>query len=105
MRAAMGWATGYIAKLSAGETVQFRPRGHSMKGRVADGALVTVEPIVDAEAIDVDDVVLCRVRGSQYLHLVKARRGQRFLIGNNVGGINGWIGANQLFGKLVRVEP
>lgn len=105
MCAAMGWATGYIAKLKAGETVQFRPRGHSMKGRVADRALVTVDPIADPSAIDVDDVVLCHVRGNQYLHLVKARRGERFLIGNNVGGVNGWIGANQLFGKLVRVEP
>jgi hypothetical protein len=101
----MGWATGYIAKLKAGETVQFRPRGHSMKGRVADRSLVTVEPIDDPRSIDVDDIVLCHVRGNQYLHLVKARKGERFLIGNNVGGLNGWIGANQLFGKLVRVEP
>lgn len=101
----MGWATGHIARLKAGETVQFRPRGHSMKGRVDDRALVTVEPVTDPSTIEVDDVVLCNVRGNQYLHLVKARRGDRFLIGNNVGGTNGWIGSNQLFGKLVRVEP
>ena len=29
----MGWATAYIAKLKAGETVQFRPRGGSMAGK------------------------------------------------------------------------
>jgi hypothetical protein len=76
-----------------------------MKGRVADRALVTVEPIADGSAIEVGDVVLCSVHGNQYLHLVKARNGERLLIGNNVGGTNGWIGPNQLFGKLVRVEP
>lgn len=28
-----------------GETVQFRPRGNSMKGKIESGQLVTVEPI------------------------------------------------------------
>lgn len=75
-----------------------------MKGRVEDKALVTVEPVTDASEIAVGDVVLCTVRGQQYLHLVKATRGDRYLIGNNVGGTNGWIGRAQLFGKLSRVE-
>lgn len=76
-----------------------------MKRRVEDKALVTVEPVTDASEIAVGDVVLCNVRGQQYLHLVKAQRGQRYLIGNNVGGTNGWIGRAQLFGKLTRVDP
>ncbi len=75
-----------------------------MRGKVADGALVTVEP-VDPATLLVGDVVLCTVRGAQYLHLVKARRGPRTLIGNNVGGVNGWIGPQQIHGKLTRVEP
>jgi hypothetical protein len=36
--------------------------------------------------------------------LVKAIQGGRFQIGNNRGGINGWIGHNGIFGRLVRVE-
>jgi hypothetical protein len=76
-----------------------------MKGKVNDRALVTVEPVTDASSIEVGDVVLCSVRGAQYLHLVKARRGDRLLIGNNVGGTNGWISPSQLYGKLIRVEP
>lgn len=75
-----------------------------MKGRVADRALVTVEP-VDANAVEVDDVVLCSVRGTHYLHLVKARQGERLLIGNNVGGTNGWISPSHVYGKLTRVDP
>jgi hypothetical protein len=100
----MGWAATHIEKLRAGETVQFRPRGHSMTGKVDSGNLVTVEPIVPAD-IRVGDIVLCKVRGREFLHLVKAIRGAQYQIGNNRGGINGWITANQIFGKCISVEP
>ena len=55
--------------------------------------------------VEVDDIVLCRVKGNQYLHLVKAIQGERFQIGNNRGGINGWVTRRQIFGRLVKVEP
>jgi hypothetical protein len=99
----MGWATGYIEKLKKGETVQFRPRGNSMTGKIESGQLCTVVP-VDAEALEVGDIVLCKVNDFQYIHLIKARQGDRFQIGNNRGRINGWIGANGIYGKCVRVE-
>lgn len=99
----MGWATGYIAKLKAGETVSFRPRGDSMRGKIESGQLCTVEP-VDPATLAVGDVVLCKVNGREYLHLVKAIQGGRFQIGNNRGRVNGWVGANAIFGKCVRVE-
>jgi len=38
----MGWATGHIEKLRAGETVSFRPRGNSMTGKIESGQLCTV---------------------------------------------------------------
>lgn len=100
----MGWADGHIARLAQGETVQFRPRGHSMTGRVNDGQLCTVEPIGES-VVAVGAIVLCRVKGAQYLHLVKAVQGDRFQIGNNRGGINGWITRRQIFGRLIKVEP
>lgn len=100
----MGWATRYIAKLQAGETVSFRPRGDSMTPRIKSGQLCTVEP-VDPAALVVGDVVLCKVRGAEYLHLVKAIAEGRFQIGNNRGRINGWIGPQAIFGRLVRVDP
>ncbi|OWK37694.1 hypothetical protein [Fimbriiglobus ruber] len=99
----MGWASGYIARLVNGETVSFRPRGQSMKGKVESGQLCTVEP-VDANTLGVGDIVLCKVRGREYLHLIKAIQGPRFQIGNNRGGINGWVTASAIFGKCVRVE-
>lgn len=99
----MGWATQYIASLQRGETVQFRPRGDSMRGKVDSGQLCTVEP-VDPTTLRVSDIVLCKVNGRQYLHLVKAVQGHRFQIGNNRGKINGWVSANCIYGKCVRVE-
>jgi hypothetical protein len=99
----MGWATGYIARLQGGETVQIRPRGQSMKGKIESGQLCTVEP-VDPATLQVGDVVLCKVNGRQYLHLVKAIQGGRFQIGNNRGRINGWVSASSIYGRCTRVE-
>jgi hypothetical protein len=94
----MGWASHYIAKLQQGETVSFRPRGNSMSGQIESGQLCTVEP-VGPESIKAGDIVLCKVRGREYLHMVKAIQGARFQIGNNRGHINGWITAGSIFGR------
>lgn len=99
----MGWATAYIDGLQRGETVSFRPRGHSMSGKIESGQLCTVIP-VDATSLQVGDIVLCKVNGSEYLHLVKAIQGPRFQIGNNRGRINGWITAGTIYGRCVRIE-
>jgi hypothetical protein len=99
----MGWASGHIRNLQDGKIVTFRPRGNSMTGKIESGQLCTVEP-VDTKTLKVDDIVLCRVKGKEYLHLVKATQGERFQIGNNKGRINGWIGSNAIFGKLTKVE-
>lgn len=74
-----------------------------MKGKIESGQLCTVAP-VDAANLSVGDIVLRRVRGAEYLHLIKAIQGGRFQIGNNRGGINGWIGANGIFGRCVTVQ-
>ena len=94
----MGWAMGHIEKLREGETVKFRPRGNSMSGKIESGELCTVVP-VDPETLRVGDIVLCKVNGREYLHLVKAIQGERFQIGNNRGHINGWVGASAIFGR------
>ena len=99
----MSWANHYIEKLKDGETVQFRPRGNSMKGKIESGQLVTVVP-VNGKSLQKGDIVLCKVNGSQYLHLIKAIQGERFQIGNNIGRINGWITQNSIYGICTNVE-
>jgi hypothetical protein len=99
----VGWASAHIEKLRGGEAVSFRPRGNSMTGKVESGQLCKVEP-VDPADLSVGDIVLCKVNGREYLHLIKAIQGQRFQIGNNRGRINGWISAGAIFGICVKVE-
>ena len=99
----MSWAKFAIEKLKTGETIQIRPRGHSMKGKVNDGDLVTVAPC-KPEELSVGDIVLVRVKGHYYLHLIKALDHGRFLIGNNRGRINGWVGHNCIYGIATKIE-
>jgi hypothetical protein len=75
-----------------------------MKLKVNDGDVVTVEPCAGREP-EVGAVVLVRVHGHVYLHLIKARQGARFLIGNNRGGTNGWVGRQAIYGVATRIEP
>jgi hypothetical protein len=49
--------------------------------------------------------VPCKVRGREYLHLVKAAQGNRSLIGNNRGGTNGWVGRSAIVGIATRIQP
>jgi hypothetical protein len=92
-----------IAALQSGKTVQIRPHGQSMRPKVCDGALVTVVPCQTTN-LCVGDIVLVRVRRQVYLHLIKAITGQRFLIGNNHGRINGWVGPNAIYGIAAKIE-
>lgn len=100
----MGWASKYIETLQKGETVKFRPHGNSMTPRVHNGDLCTVAPI-GSKPIERGEVVLCKVNGNQYLHLVLAVGQHGVLIGNNHGHENGWCSFNTVYGRLVLVEP
>ena len=99
----MGWASKYITQLESGDTVQCRPRGNSMVGKISSGQLCTIIPISN-QNIEKGDIVLCKVKGKEYLHSVTAIQGSRYQIGNNKGYINGWVSINQIFGKCIKVE-
>lgn len=58
----MSWATHYMEKLQKREMVQFRPHGHSMKGKIASGQLVTVKPVGE-RVLENGDILLCKVKG------------------------------------------
>jgi len=100
----MGWASKYVQELCGGRSVQFRPQGRSMEGRIRSGQLCTLEPIDNHGSLKVDDIVLVRVGGHQYLHLIKDIRHGRFQIGNNVGGINGWVPSKDIYGLCTKIE-
>jgi len=99
----MSWATRAIEELGAGKEAVIYPKGNSMQGKVESGDRVTLQP-ANPEALKVGDVVLVRVNGRDYLHLIKAKDGPRFQIGNNKGHINGWVGPKAIHGLAVRIE-
>jgi hypothetical protein len=92
-------------RVAAGASVEFRPTGSSMFPLIRSRDLVTVAP-VDPARLEVGDIVLARVAGTVYLHLVSAldpaRR--RVQISNNRGRINGWTSHDRVFGICVTVE-
>ncbi len=102
----MNWKL-HVERLGKGETVSFRPKGNSMKGRIESGQLVTISP--DISTITDGDIVFCKVHGNFYVHLVKAIKSQGesvlYLIGNNKGGTNGWVGLNGIYGRVIQVAP
>lgn len=98
------WAYDFQLELQLGETISFRPEGNSMAGRIESGQLCTVEPVNAETNLAIDDIVLCKVNGKHYLHLIKDIKNNQYQIGNNKGYINGWIPHKCLYGKLIKVE-
>ena len=95
----MNWQL-HVENLGKGEEVSFRPKGNSMRPKIESGQKVTVSP--DVSNIVIGDIVFCKVKGNFYIHLVKSIDGDRYLIGNNKAGINGWT--RSIFGKVIKVE-
>lgn len=104
----MGWASRYISALAKKETVTFRPRGNSMAVKIESGQLCTVESYKSEEDIAQGHIVLCKVRGAEYLHLVTAVKrdtgGLLFQISNNKKHVNGWIRSKYIYGRCTKVE-
>lgn len=86
--------------LTRKEAVTFTARGMSMTGRVSNGQTVTViRAPTDLTEIPVGAVVLAKVHGYHYLHLVKAKDPNKgLLISNAKGRENGWT--KQVYGLL-----
>lgn len=73
-----------------------------MTGRISSGQLCTIAPL-DRDPVK-GEVVLCKVRGNQYLHIVSAVKGDQFQISNNHGHVNGWTSRKNVYGLLTKVE-
>lgn len=99
----MSWAKSAREALRRGEEARLIQRGDSMSGRIEDGATVTLRPIESGRP-EVGDVVLATVKGRDYLHLIKAIDRGTFFVGDNVGGVGGWIESGAIHGVVVSVE-
>jgi hypothetical protein len=101
----MGVMDSVVRRVAAGEPVEFRPVGSSMVPLIKSRQLVTVVP-VRPELVEPGDIVLARVAGSVYLHLVSAvdHERRRVQIGNNRGRVNGWTSHARVYGICTSVD-
>lgn len=101
----MGMLDTQADRVRGGATVEFRPTGTSMVPLVHSRQRVRVAP-VDPALLEPGDIVLARVSGTAYLHLVTAvdapRR--RVQISNNRGHVNGWTSHDRVFGICLTVD-
>lgn len=88
------------ASIKLGRRVKLKAYGSSMTPLVKHGEIVTIKPLVVAPQRG--DIVLARVNGRWYLHLVSALRNGQVQISNNHGHVNGWTSTKNVVGILVR---
>jgi hypothetical protein len=101
----MGALDAHAARVAAGRTVTFRPTGSSMVPLIRSRQEVTVAP-ADPAALETGDIVLARVAGTTYLHLVSALdpTSRRIQISNNRGRVNGWTSYARVYGICTSVD-
>ena len=88
------------ASIKLGRRVKLKAYGDSMTPLVKHGEIVTVRPLTVPPQRG--DIVLARVNGSWYLHLVSAKRDGQVQISNNHGHVNGWTSLKNVVGILER---
>src|SRR6185436_17418232 len=103
--ARMGVLDVIATRVAGGATVVFRPTGSSMIPLIRSRQLVTVAP-VDPARVEVGDIVLAKVAGTTYLHLVSAVNAAagRVQISNNRGRVNGWTTHARVYGICTAVD-
>ena len=90
--------------LQAGEIVKVTGVGNSMTPILKSRQPVICIPVTNETILNKRDIVLCKVNGHYYLHLIwSIKAGDRFLIGNNHGRPNGVITRKNIFGKVVEI--
>lgn len=99
----MSWADAAISALGRGEKAVIHPRGHSMTPRISSGQRVLLSPIADPASLVRGEIVLVRVKGAVYLHLISAADRNRVQISNNRGRVNGWVPRSSVYGRAVEI--
>jgi Peptidase S24-like len=91
-------------KVKRGLVGRFRAFGTSMEPVIHSGSRVTIEP-VDADKIELGDIVVVQVGDSTMLHLVKSidvRRRQVEISGTS-GPPSGWTTLDRVYGICTRI--
>lgn len=88
--------------LRNGEQVIVVGVGNSMTPILKSREAVICNPVTNDTELKKRDIVLCKVNGRYYLHLISAIRGNQYQISNNHGHVNGWITKDSIYGIVSR---
>ena len=75
----------------------------SMRATIKHGQTLTMSPVVNSQDVQVGDIVLVKWHKGHMMHLVQEIQGDRFLIANSVGKINGWVNGGDILGRVTQI--
>ncbi len=75
----------------------------SMREAIKHGQTLTMSPVINPGDIQVGDLVLVKWHQSDIFHVVGDIQGDQFLIVNSLGKVNGWVGANEILGRITKI--
>ncbi len=95
----MTWYKTALKELSEGKDVALINRGESMRGLIEDGQIVILGP-VSHDDLKIGDIVMARLRKGRFIvHLIQDIGERKYLIGNNIGGFDGWVTPDAIYAK------
>ena len=87
--------------LQNGETCIVTGYGNSMTPKLKSGESVIMEPVTKDTELNKGDIVLVKVNGHYYCHLISAIKNNSYQISNNHKHVNGWVSKNCIFGRMI----
>ena len=87
--------------LQQGETCIVVGYGNSMTPKLMSGEAVIMEPVNEDTVLEKGDIVLVKVNGKYYCHLISAIRKNSYQISNNHKHVNGWVSKSKIYGRMV----
>jgi len=89
--------------LSQNKEIALINRGGSMRGVIEDGQIVILGPVAEQD-LRVGDAVMVRIRKERFIvHMIQDIADHHYLIGNNIGGTDGWVTSDAIYAKMIRV--
>lgn len=75
----------------------------SMRKAIKHGQTLTMSPVLDPGEVQVGDIVMVKWHQGHLFHMVGEIQGDRFLIVNSLGKINGWVGGKDVLGRVTKI--
>ena len=75
----------------------------SMRKAIKHGQTITMSPVADPNEVQVGDIVMVKWQAGHLFHMVGEIQGDRFLIVNSLGKVNGWVSGKDILGRVTNI--